>query len=118
MFGACDVDERAAVADDRMIPEEIALERGFAGARRDDASDADLGLGAEAHVADQRAGIVAAPDGVVAGCELLEAEQRLPCILRAGSEREGEIRDRPVFAIGAVADDGRIRSAVEPAWGD
>src|SRR5439155_25529696 len=96
-------------------PEGIALDAGPGGARRDAAAEADLGLRPETLIAEQEARVVAAADGVIAGREFLEAQQRLPCILPAQAERERHLRRGPDLAIEGGAEYGRGRSPFEPA---
>src|SRR5205814_6075207 len=98
MFTLGDDDAGAAMADLSMVPKDIALDRGTVSHDLDSAAVAELKLGAVAAVAEQRAGIVAATDGIIAGREILEAQQRLPGILRAQSECEGELGQRTHFA--------------------
>ena len=90
---AFDHDQPVAVADHRMVPEGIAFDRGLVGARRERGCRSGSRPGVpKPRVAEQRAGIVAAADGVIAGREFLEAEQRLPRILGARAERERQLR--------------------------
>src|SRR5207248_11061165 len=104
-----------AVVHQRMIPEGIAFDAGLGGARRDSAAEAHLGLRAEALVAEQEAGVVAAADGVIAGREFLEAQQRLPRILSAQAEREGHLRCWAELTRDERAEDGGGRPPFDPA---
>src|SRR5947207_2354158 len=90
-----DEDGACKMADLGVVPEGIAFDRGAAGAGRDATAVAKLGLGAEAAIAEQRAGIVTAADGVVARREILEAEQRLGGKLGAQAKSKCHLRDRP-----------------------
>src|SRR4051794_28941035 len=99
-----EVDERAvAVANQRVIPEGIAFDRGLLRAELGATAVPNLGLGPETLVAEQGAWIVAAADSVIAGRELLEAHQRLPGILRTHVQRQGQPGNRAIFARGQIA---------------
>src|SRR4051794_1961514 len=100
----------------RVIPESVALNAGPGRARRSAAAETELGLRAEALVAEQDAGIVTAADGIIAGGELLEAEERLPRILCTHAKRERQLRHWAKLTISEAANDRRSRPSVEPAW--
>src|SRR6476659_1034180 len=93
-------DDAALTADLGMVPEGIAFDGGSLPADRDPAAIAYLDLRPDSLVAEKRARIVAASDGVVAGRKLLEAEQRLPGILTAQSQSEGQLGNWPQLAVG------------------
>src|SRR4051812_38095638 len=101
-----------------MVPEAVAFDRRLVGARRNATAVADLGLGTDAAVAEQRAGVVAAAHGVIAGREFLEAEDRLPGILGAQPQGQGQPGDGAELAVTGEAEHGRIGLAVEAARRD
>src|SRR5437868_1583514 len=118
MFTLGDDDAGAAMADLSMVPKDIALDRGTVSRDLDSAAVAELKLGAVAAIAEQRAGIVAATDGIIAGREILEAQQRSPGILRAQPQCDCKLRHRTHFAKAGKAQHRRVRLAIEAAWRD
>src|SRR6476469_4876837 len=106
------------VAHLREVPEGIAFDRGLLCALGSAAAVADLRLRSEPAVAKDRARVVAAPDGVIASGEFLEAEKCLPRILRPHSKGEGKPRDGAQLTITGVTQHRRVGVSVEPAWRD
>src|SRR3546814_6034652 len=82
------------VPDPGLIDEEIGLGGKAVARPGDDAAEAQLGLEAQAVVAEQGAGIVAAADRIVADRIFLEAQQRVARRLPLHAEREGDVRHR------------------------
>src|SRR5688500_4268149 len=101
-------EQAVLVPNPGLVDKDEGLEGEGVGGPRIGAAVAKLRLDAEAAVAEDGPGIVAAADRVVAGRKLLEAEQRLAAILAARPHRDREQRVGPVFAIrGAAHDRGR-----------
>src|SRR6476620_4333979 len=84
-------EQRVFVGDLGDVPEQIGLGGRRVGVLRDEASKPHFGLGADAAIAEQSTRVVAPADGVVAGGELLERDQRPRCVLAAKVERQRQL---------------------------
>src|SRR5690242_17609347 len=118
MLAARDLGQPVEIVDPDVVPETIAFDRRPVRAGRNPAADADLRLGSPAAVAEQGPRVVATADGIIASGEFLEAEQRLPRILRLRAESQGQLGNGPELAIGGRTDDGRRGAAFDAAGGD
>src|SRR6478735_4443331 len=113
-----EVSETIEIVDAELIPESVAFDCRLLGADGNAVAVANFGLRAPAPIADQSAGIVAPPYRIIAAREFLEAQQRLPRILSLTSKRQGELWNRPEFAVSIGADHRRRWPALEPAGQD
>src|SRR5687768_12667921 len=107
-------EELVLVPHPDLVGEDERLKGEGIGGAREEGAVAELGLEADAAVAEDRAGIVAASDRVVAGRIFLEAEQGLGAVLAASGGRDGEQGVWPILAVEAAAKHGRGRVAFEP----
>src|SRR5205085_5633262 len=85
-------------------------------AQGNSAAVTDLGLGSETLVAQQGARIISAADSIIAGGKFLEAKKRLSRELSARAERQGQLRNGTIFAVGRQTEQRRIRLSAQPAW--